>query len=706
MSTHKHIDRICVAVLICTLLITILFINGKSFGLEPLMDMDTTGSDSAYFTENDRLDNWSSAGAARITLSGNHASVAGGGAYVYDGNVVIAQAGRYVITGTLDDGSIVVDADSSAKVWILLNGAEVSCSDSAALRVEQADKVFLTLGAGTENSLKSGAVYSDQAIADNIGGTIFSRDDLTINGSGLLHVTAAYKQGIDVNDELVITGGTITVEAPQDGIHVNDGLRIENASLDIQAGDEGINLQGPDTLLYIASGTIGIDCTGAGIKCASSLLIDGGDLDIRSDGDGIHSGGDVSIAGGELRIRSGDDGIHADNSVSISGGSITISECYEGIEALTIDVSGGEIEIYPTDDGMNANGGSSGFGPGRGMSMQRTDSAETVQAVESWIHISGGSITIVNETARDADGLDSNGDIIISGGVIRVSLSSSGSNNAIDYGGESGGICQVTGGNLVGCGSSVMMEGFSDTSTQCAVLYNLGYNAAAGTAVTVTDAAGTEILSYTVPCEFSSVALSSPDLKLGETYTVFIGQKDETITLDSVNPVAGSAGGGFLGLGGGMGWSQMHQRDTGENSEDRPEGAGRGMRGRPGGWNGQTGGMGENENGAMPTPPDFGGEMPTPENMPTPPYFDSMRQDFGGEAPDPSAVPLSMGGGQMRQGDAPAVMQSEAEEAAELAIEEAAPIGPQPVTQSFLHLIGACVLVLILGILIAVKYRQ
>ena len=706
MSTHKYIDFVCVAVLVCTLLITLLFINGESFGLEPLLDGDSADSDSAYFTSNDRNGGWDSAGATRITLSGDHASVSGGGAYVYGRSVVIAQAGRYVVSGTLSDGSIVVDTDSNSKVWIMLNGAEINCSDNACLRVEQADKVFLTLAEGTENSLSSGAAYSEEAVAANVGGTIFSRDDLTINGSGSLRVTAAYKQGIDVNDELVITGGSITIEAPQDGIHVNDGFCMEEATLNITAGDEGINLQGPDRLLYIASGSIGVDSAGAGIKCAASMLIDGGSIDIRSDGDGLHSDGDVSVNGGALCIRSGDDGIHADSAVSITGGIITISECYEGIEALTIDISGGEIEIYPTDDGMNANGGSNGFGPGHGMFMQQTENNETTQDTETWIHISGGSITIVNDSARDADGLDSNSDIVISGGTIHVSLTASGSNNAIDYGSESGGFCQITGGNIVACGSSVMMEGFSDTSTQCAVLYNLGYTAAAGTAVTVKDAEGREILGYEVPCDFSSVALSSPELKLGETYTVFVGQKNEEIILDSVSVVAGSASGGFGGLGGGMGWSQIRQSNN-EASGERPEGTGRGgMGGRQGGWNGQPGAMDENETGTMPTPPDFNGEMPNPEDMPTPTDFGGMRPNFGGGTPDPSAMPQGMGGGQMRRDEAPNEMQSTDEEAAELAIEEAVPPGPQPVSSAFLLLIGGCVLALALGILIAVKYRQ
>lgn len=710
MSTHKQIDLICVAVLVCTLLVTVLFMNGQKLGLTPVFDGDAeSSSDSAYFTKNDRDSDWDSAGATRITLSGERANVAGGGAYVLDGSVVIAQAGRYILSGTLTDGSVIVSADSTSKVWLLLDGADISRSDDACLRVEQADKVFLTLAAGTENSMTSGAEYSETALNDNTGGAIFSRDDLTINGSGSITVTAAYKHGIDVNDELVITGGKITVDAPQDAIHANDGFCLEQAALTLHAGDEGVNVQGPESHLYIASGIVDIESGGAALKCASDMYIEGGSITLDSQADGLHSGGSVTVTGGSLELRAGDDGIHADSAVTISGGSILISECYEGIEALTIDVSGGEIELYPTDDGLNANGGFS-FAPGPGMFMQRVSGTDETANSDTWIHISGGSLTVVNANARDADGLDSNGDILISGGTIRVSLNASGSNDAIDYGSESGGSCIVTGGELVACGSSAMAEGFSDSSTQCAVLYNLGYSAEAGSTVTVKDAAGRELLSYTVPCAFSSVSLSSPDMKLGETYTVTVGDKEQEITLDSVSTIVGSTSGGMGGWGRGQ-----RQRDSADGSE-RPEDSERpamgGWGAQPGNTNGQPDGTGENEN-AMPTPPESNGEMPDFTAMPAPrdsgsmpPDMNGMRPGMNGETPDPSQMPQGMGGGHMRRDEMPDAMQNAAEEAAELAIEEPVPTGPQPVSASTWQLLAACAAALLLGILIAVKYRQ
>ena len=698
MSTHKYIDLICVAVLICTVLITALFMNGSRLGIETVTDGDAEGSsDSAFFTQNDRDGSWNSLTATQIRLSGDQATVSGGGAYVYGGDVVIAQSGRYVVSGTLDEGRLRVNAENNSKVWIMLNGVEINCSDDAAFRIEQADKVFLTLAEGTENSLTSGAEYSENALADNTGGAIYAHDDLTINGSGSLRVTAGYKHGIDANDELVITGGSISIEAPGDGLHVNEGLRIENAVLTIKAGDEGAHVQGTEALLYIASGSLSIDSTGAGLKSVCDLRIDGGTIQVKSAADGIHSEGTLTIADGDISISAGDDGVHAEKSVAISGGKLLISECYEGIEALTIDVSGGEIEIYPSDDGMNANGGS-GFGgmfgrPGAAQSMD-TQSATQTEDTETWIHISGGSVTVVNSVARDADGLDSNKDIVISGGTVRVSLTASGSNNAIDFGSESGGTCVITGGNVVACGSSMMAEGFSDASTQCSIFYNLGYSVPADTSVRVLDAAGKELLSYTAPCTFSSVTLSSPEMKLGESYTIMIDEKEQPVTLDSVSTTCGES------QIGGMGWGSMRQR--GDNADGGAGFQGRGNRQgtEPNGDGTNAGSFGGERppfaEGFM--PPDFGQGGTMPPDMSFPP------QGIDGEMPTPLDMktgPDGMQGMQQRGTEAPAPETPAPEATAEAAVVT----GPQPVSASTWLMVGACALVLILGVLFAMKYR-
>ena len=687
MSTHRYFDAICVVVLVLTLLITVLFMNGEAYGIQVIVDEDAEAYGHAVlFTENDKNGAWDTTRATRITLDGDEVSVFGGGAYAFDGSVMITGKGKYVISGTLTDGSVIVDTDSSAKVWIMLDGADITCSTGACLDVEQADKVFLTLAEGSDNRLTTTG-FSEENRTAGMDGAAFSRDDLTINGSGGLTVTAAEESGIVCNDELVLTGGTITVDAAADALHVNDNLRIMETQLNLKAGDDGISLTGLESELYWESGTLTVTATGDGINAENNIRILNGALTLEAGDDGISAGGvtgmleitggtvqitatdkgiaaenNVTLAGGtieidaeddgistaglfrmedgKLAITTRDDGIHSDTAVEIRGGTVQIPNCYEGIEAVTIDVSGGEITIYPEDDGLNANGGTDSFGgagfggrggfiggpggmfggPGSGMpgqtgegedggfeppmmpdengdvgpeppvmesgeeqhepgtdtaagerpamTMQDAASSEMTENTETWIHVSGGSLTVINSVARDADGLDSNGDIIISGGVIRVSLTNSGSNSALDYGSESGGVMEISGGEVIACGSYAMAEGFDDSSSQCSILYNIKRGAPAGTTVALEDSEGNVILSYEAPCSFSSVAISCPEMQMGETYLIAIGDSVEEITLDSVSASFGDAQ--SEGFGGPMNWGHMRFRPESEQNDGLP----------------------------------------------------------------------------------------------------------------------------------------
>ena len=701
MSTHRYFDAICVVVLALTLLITVLFMNGEAYGIQVIVDEDAEAYGHAVpFTENDKNGTWDTSRATQITLNGDEVSVFGGGAYAFDGNVMITGKGKYVISGTLADGSVIVDADSSAKIWIMLDGVDITCSTGACFDVEQADKVFLSLAEGSENRLTT-LGFSAENLTAGMDGAVFSRDDLTINGTGSLTVTAGEESGIVCNDELIFTGGTVTVDAAADALHVNDNLRIMEAKLNLKAGDDGISLTGLESELYWASGTLTATASGDGINAENNIRILDGSLTLEAGDDGISAGGvtgTLEISGGSvqitaadkgissentvtmtggtveidaeddglsavglfrmedgaLTITSRDDGIHSDTAVEIAGGTLRIPSCYEGIEAVTIDVSGGEITIEPEDDGLNANGGMNSFGgggfgsrggfggraggmqggPGMGMPgqnganenggfelpmmpggnenerpegpkmpdedgnagsemptmgsaeeqrepgtdasageppampMQESASTETTDGTETWIHVSGGSITVINSVARDADGLDSNGDIIISGGVIRVSLTNSGSNSALDCGSESGGKMEIGGGELIACGSYAMAEGFDDSSSQCSILYNIKRGAPAGTTVALEDSEGNVILSYEAPCSFSSVAISCPEMQIGETYLVAIGDSVEEITLDSVSASFGDAQ--SEGFGGPMNWGHMRFRPESEQNGSDP----------------------------------------------------------------------------------------------------------------------------------------
>ena len=474
MATHKRIDSICIAAVLIAIVLTVLLLNGRSLGIVSVMSAEVN---DGMFTARDLDADWNVSSATRIVLSDQGATIDGNGAYVYDGNVCIAYAGYYVLTGELTDGSIVIDAEKSDDIWIALDGVTLHCEDDAALRVEQADKVFLTLADGTKNTISSGGQYSEESVASGTDGAIYSRDDLTINGTGELVIDAAYRHGIVCNDDLVIAGGNLTIRAAEDGIHANDSVRVRDAAISIAAGDDGITVSNEEetSFLYVASGNI------------------------------------------------------------------SISECYEGMEATDISIAGGNIDIAPTDDGINANG----YGG------------------NAVIRIKGGDITIINPSGRDADGLDSNGDIYIEGGRTFISVTDGGSNCALDYGSENGGECIVSGGTVIACGGSAMAEGFDADSPQGFLMHSA--KAAAGTTIRLADAQGRELLSEEIPCSFSSAVISTPALEVGDICTIEVGDAQEQVTIDN------SSAEGFMAMGMRGGGMRGGGRQNDMRPSDKPE---------------------------------------------------------------------------------------------------------------------------------------
>ena len=145
--------RVCLFLTLCKV-----SVNGEKLGITLVTDADSEAhSDSGWFTDNDMNGSWDPSGATVISLNGSEISVSGNGTYVRDGNVYIVKSGKYVLSGTLDSGSVIVDAEKYSKVWLLFSGVNISCDTDACLRVDQADKVFLTLAEGTENILNGGS---------------------------------------------------------------------------------------------------------------------------------------------------------------------------------------------------------------------------------------------------------------------------------------------------------------------------------------------------------------------------------------------------------------------------------------------------------------------------------------------------------------------------------------------------------------------
>lgn len=503
--------------------------------------IDEAMSDAAIditdmFTKRDLAGNYDESEAVKITLSGKTAACNSSNVQIKDGVVTIKAAGVYVLSGTLTDGTIVVDAGDDDKVQLVLDGVSIMAADYAAIYAKNADKVFVTLAEGAGNSLTVSGDYV-QTDDNNVDAVIFAKCDLTLNGTGSLTVKDTTGHGIVSKDDLVVTGGTYTIDSQDHCLNGKDSVRI-------------------------ADGTFNLSC----------------------DEDGIHAGNDdqqdgyVYIEGGDINISVGDDAIHAEGLLIITGGDIDVSKSCEGVEGDKILVTGGDIDVISSDDGFNAAGGSSGsgdnhdgFGGGPGMGGVDMDADN-----DAYILITGGTINI----NANGDGIDSNGYIGITGGSVHVLGPSDNGNGAMDYG-----ICAaITGGGIVAVGGSGMAQGFGDESTQCSALVNFDEWIDAGETITLTDSDGKEVLSYKADKKFNSVVISTSDMKQGETYTLTVGDQSSTFTLDDITYSEGSGGmqrpGGNLDNGGmqrpGGNSDDGNMQRPGGNSDDgnmqRPDG--------------------------------------------------------------------------------------------------------------------------------------
>ena len=251
-----------------------------------------------------------------------------------------------------------------------------------------------------------------------------------------------------------------------------------------------------------------------GLKAGTALFVSGGTFDIDSTDDAVHSNGTLAITGGTLLLNTGDDGLHADASIEITGGAITIASSYEGIESASITINGGETRVTSTDDGINtvaddaataaAGGGPGQGGPGGGFGEASGDSP---------LYINGGYLAV---DAR-GDGIDANGPVVMTGGMVIVNGPTSDGNGALDFVSFT-----ISGGFLVAVGSAGMAQAPDDTAQAVAGL-SFRSTVAAGTMVHIQAADGTDMLTFTPTKDYATVVLSSPDLEAGATYTVYTG---------------------------------------------------------------------------------------------------------------------------------------------------------------------------------------
>ena len=491
MKHFKTEYSLIATMLVCALAITTLaactITTNTSGTVESSVSVtaETSSKISEAFTNEDLDTGYDENSSQIITLNGNSGSSDSSEVRTEGSVITIKSGGTYIITGTLDDGYIVIDAGDSDDVRLVLKDADITSSDYAALYCLNADNVYITLEDGTENLLSSSGEFASKD-SNNVDGTIFSKTDITINGSGSLEIRSS-DHGIVGKDDVTITGGNITITSSGDGIQANDSVSVCDAVVDITCGKDGI----------------------------------------QADNDKDLTKGYVYISSGTISISSGDDGITASSSLTIDGGNINITKSYEGLEGQNVTINGGTVSIISSDDGINAvSEASSG-------DMMQSDGVSVLK-------ITGGDIYVKTE----GDGVDSNGTFEMTGGTLTVMGPTSGANGSLDVNGSA----VISGGTVIMAGASGMATNFTDAS-QGTILITTG-NQSQGSAIRITDEAGNMILDAVADSSYQTVLISSPDLIKGSTYIVTAGSYSESVALNDYLYGSGTGFGGFGGFDG------------------------------------------------------------------------------------------------------------------------------------------------------------
>ena len=492
---------------------------------------------SQAFTRDD-FDAGYNASSAKINV-GSLANVSASGVRVSGKTATISAAGTYILSGSTNDVCIIVDAPD-AEVRLVLDNLNLTNSSAAPVYVKNAAKVYVTLAENSTNTLsvKGEFVKIDGAKAEAV---IFSQSDLTLNGSGTLNATAQNGSGIASKKNLAIIGGTFVISASSHALKGKDNVNIAGGSFTFTSGKDGIHSENDDNA----------------------------------------ESGNIYIKGGTFVISAEGEALDAINNIKIDGGSIDIVQSDEGMEATTIDINGGKITLVSSDDGINASYSDKEEIAGTAASASSVSSSArnkggiqniSASAAHTYVNITGGEISIDSQ----ADGIDSNGSVYVSGGTVRILGPASDNDAALDYDVRA----VITGGEFIASGSAGMAQGFSEESTQASFVATFSKTVSGN--ISVTDKTGKIIVQTNSGKSFRSVVVSSKDLKVGETYTVKAGSESVSVTLSSI-----TTGGGMQRGPGGM-------RGGARGMDGAPEN----MRGGPGGIKG-----GRNQKGFAFPPP-------------------------------------------------------------------------------------------------------
>ncbi len=460
---------------------------------------DFAQTDTQMFTDRDRNATYDAKNAVTVRFDGTTAASDSNSVTVDGSTVTLTKEATYLLSGTLR-GLLVVDAGEKDKLQLVFQNANIQNSTGAALYIKNADKVFITLAEGTDNTLTAGDSFI--AIDDsNIDGALFSRQDLTVNGSGSLTVTSPAGHGIVCKDDLVLTGGNLTVTAASHGLDANDSIRLTDTTLSVTAGKDGLHAENSDDttkgFVYLHSGTLHITAEGDGISAGAYGQLEMGTVKILAGGGsengtkassgnyggfmpgggGFPGGGGGYPGGGGRPQRPGGNapvtppdspsttttdstsmkGIKAGTSLLINNGTYTIDSADDALHANeNITVKGGNFTLKTGDDGVHAEE----YLVVTDCAMTISESYEGLEALH--IQVDGGDVTLTatDDGLNAAGGVDasgaggrdgqfggrapgqgaSNGSILITGGQLQITASGDGI--------DANGTLSITGGHI------------------------------------------------------------------------------------------------------------------------------------------------------------------------------------------------------------------------------------------------------------------
>lgn len=364
-------------------------------------DLQVSYADDDYYTE------WEDTDYTAISL-GNEISVEGEGAGVEGLTITISNAGTYVLSGALADGHIIVDTQSSETVRLVLNGVEINSSENSPVHIKNAEKVVISLAEGTSNSISDTENYIFAEGEDEPDAAIFSKADLTINGSGTLNVTANYGDAITSKDSLKIMEGNFVINAADDGIRGKDMVAIKDGDFTITSAGDGVKAT---------------NATDAG---RGFILVEDGTFNINAEGDGFQAETDLHIIEGTYKITTGggsvNGAVHVDSS---KNGNKTFGTGTDMADKGSFAGGAGRPEVNRTPEIAGDTVTAPSKSPETPAAEDNTAAAEStaedtvstkaIKAALS-INIDGGTFTV--DSADDA--IHSNETVIINGGTFNI----------------------------------------------------------------------------------------------------------------------------------------------------------------------------------------------------------------------------------------------------------------------------------------------